>query len=35
MRNGATAVLGYRDAKVKANNNVDGCESRPPWCWAA
>jgi len=24
VRNGATAVLGYRDAKVKANNNVDG-----------
>ena len=24
VRDGATAVLGYRDAKVKANNNVDG-----------
>jgi hypothetical protein len=24
VRNGATAVLGYRDAKVKANNDVDG-----------
>ena len=24
VRDGATAVLGYRDAKVKSNSNVDG-----------
>jgi len=30
-RNGATAVLGYRDAKVKSNGNVDGYKVEATW----
>ena len=31
VREGATAVLGYRDAKVKANGNVDGFKIEATW----
>ncbi len=31
VRNGATAVLGYRDARVKSNGNVDGFKVEATW----
>jgi len=31
VRNGATAVLGYRDARVKSNGNVDGWKVEATW----
>lgn len=31
VRTGATAVLGYRDAKVKSNGNVDGFKVEATW----
>ncbi|MCE9658204.1 MAG: hypothetical protein K8R60_06555 [Burkholderiales bacterium] len=31
VRNGATAVLGYRDAKVKSNSNVEGWKVEATW----
>jgi len=30
-RNGATAVLGYRDARIKSNGNVDGFKVEATW----
>ena len=31
VRNGATAVVGYRDAHIKTNNNVDGWKVEATW----